>query len=119
MGIDGTERKISYIGGGLALLLAAIFVPHLVHNTKVIDTAKLTSLHRCPTGYKLVGAVCQHSRIAHPSAYVLQFLLIIVFGAAIRCSCKMLDAGLAGRDWLLAEEAQIALQEEYAFELLH
>ena len=83
MGIDSTERKISFIGGGLALVLAAIFVPHLLHNSKVIDTAKLTSLHQCPTGYKLVSAVCQRSHLAHPSAYVLQFLLIIVFGAAM------------------------------------
>jgi hypothetical protein len=83
MGIDAIERKISFIGGGLALVLAAIFVPHLLHNTTVIDTAKLTNLHQCPTGYKLVNAVCQRSRIAHPSAYVLQFLLIVVFGAAM------------------------------------
>ncbi len=83
MGIDTTERKISFIGGGLALVLAAIFIPHLLHNTTVIDTAKLTKLHQCPTGFHLVNAVCQRSRIAHPSAYVLQFLLIIVFGVAM------------------------------------
>ena len=83
MGIDATERKISFVGGGLALVLAAIFIPHLLHNTTVIDTAKLTTLHHCPTGYKLVNAVCQRPRIAHPSAYVLQFLLIIAFGAAM------------------------------------
>jgi hypothetical protein len=83
MGIDATERKISFIGGGLALVLAAIFVPHLLHDTTVIDTVKRTTLHHCPTGYKLVSAGCQRPRIAHPSAYVLQFLLIIAFGAAM------------------------------------
>ena len=83
MGIDSTERKISFIGGGLALVLAAIFVPHLLHNTKVVDTAKLTSAHRCPTGYTLASDVCQRSHLAHPSAYVLQFLLIVVFGVAM------------------------------------
>ena len=39
--------------------------------------------------------------------------------ATVRASEEMLDAGVSGRQWLLAEEAESSLQEHESVELLH
>jgi hypothetical protein len=58
-------------------------VPHLLHNTTVIDTAKLNALHLCPSGYHLLSGACQRARLTQPSSWIPQFAEIIVFGAVL------------------------------------
>ncbi len=83
MGLDSIERKVSFVAGGIALVLAAVLLPHILHDTTVIDSAKLTKLHQCPTGFHLVNSACQRSRLTHPSDWLPQFLEIIIFGAVL------------------------------------
>lgn len=83
LGMDEIERKVSFAAGGIALILAVFLVPHLLHNTYVIDTAKLNVLHKCQSGYHLVSGACQRTRLTHPSAWIPQFAEIIIFGAAL------------------------------------
>ena len=85
LGMDALERKLSFIASGVAFLLAALFVPHLLHDTKVTDTAKVLKGTTCPKGYHYVATSinCQKVTITHPSAWVVQFLLIIAFGLAL------------------------------------
>lgn len=84
MGLDKVERGVSLVAGGIALILAAILVPHLLKNTFVTDTAnKAKTKPYCTKPYHLVGSMCQHMRLTHPSAWWPQFIEIIIFGAAI------------------------------------
>ena len=83
MGMDEIERKVSYAAGGIALILAIFLLPHLLHNTTVIDTAKLNARHLCPNDYHLVNDVCQRARLTHPSSWIPQFAEIIIFGAVL------------------------------------
>lgn len=82
VGIDATERKISFIAGGLAIVLAALFLPHLLRNSTVTDTLK-PKHNQCLVGYHLVKGACSRTHVAHPSAYFLQFGLILAFGIAM------------------------------------
>ena len=84
MGLDKVERGVSLVAGGIAIILAAIEIPHLLKNTYVTDTAnKLKTKPYCTKPYHLVVSTCQHLRLTHPSAWWPQFLEIIIFGAAI------------------------------------
>jgi multisubunit Na+/H+ antiporter MnhB subunit len=83
MGIDNVERRVSLVAGAIALVLAAIISPHLFKNTWVTDTAKPSKSGGCPTGYRLVHAVCQHTYLTHPSTWLPQFLEILIVGLAI------------------------------------
>lgn len=83
MGMDEIERKVSYAAGGVALILAAFLVPHLLHNTTVVDTVKLNARHHCPTGYHVVSGACQRASLTKPSAWIPQFAEIIVIGAVL------------------------------------
>jgi hypothetical protein len=84
MGLDNTERGVSLFAGGIATILAAILIPHLLKNTTVTDTAK-KALKKpfCTAPYHLVASQCQHLRLTHPSAWWPQFIEIVVFGGAI------------------------------------
>lgn len=83
MGIDDNERRMSLLAGGLAIVLAAIFTPHLMHNTWITDTAKLSKTRACVAPYQLVNHVCQYRHLVHPTYYLPQFVLILVGGLAI------------------------------------
>jgi hypothetical protein len=84
MGLDKTERGVSFVAAGIAIVLAAIEVPHLLKNTYVKDTlSKAKSKPYCTKPYHLVGNMCQHLRLTHPSAWWPQFLEIIIFSAAL------------------------------------
>lgn len=83
LGIDTLEQKVAYVGAFVAAALAAIIVPHLLKNTLVTDTAKLTAAKTCPTHYHLVHNVCQYTHLTHPADWLPQFLEIIILGAAV------------------------------------
>jgi hypothetical protein len=84
MGLDKIERGVSFVAAAIALLLAAIEVPHLLKNTYVKDTLnKAKSKPYCTKPYHLVANMCQHMRLTHPSAWWPQFLEIIIFAGAI------------------------------------
>jgi hypothetical protein len=84
MGLDSVERGVSLFAGAIAMILAAVLVPHLLKNTWVTDTAKKAAkAPYCKAPYKLVAALCEHHRLTHPSAWWPQFLEIMIFGVAI------------------------------------
>jgi hypothetical protein len=84
MGMDKIERGVSLIAGAVAMALAAIISPHLFKDTWVTDTAKPSKTKPyCVEPFHLVKAVCQHTHLTHPSAWLPQFLEIVVFGLAI------------------------------------
>ena len=83
LGLDSLEQKVGYVAGFVAGALAAIIVPHLLKNTLVTDTAKLTSAKTCPTNYHLIHGICQYTHLTHPSDWLPQFLEIIILGAAV------------------------------------
>lgn len=83
MGLDPFERRVSYFAGALAMVLAGLFMPHLLHNTWVTDTAKPGAKNSCVAPFKLVGRVCQHVHLTHPSDWLPQFLEIFIIGLVI------------------------------------
>jgi hypothetical protein len=84
MGLDALERRISFIAAGITAIIAAYFLPHLLKNTTVTDTAnKAKSKPYCSKPYHLVGNACKHLQLTHPSFWWPEFLLIIVLGSAL------------------------------------
>ncbi|MDE3140105.1 MAG: hypothetical protein KGL05_09785 [Acidobacteriota bacterium] len=83
LGLDLVERRASYVGGALALILAAIISPHLFKNTWVTDTAKPSAQNTCATHYHLVNKVCTYTHLTHPSDWILQFLEIFILGVGL------------------------------------
>jgi hypothetical protein len=84
MGLDNVERGISLFAGAIAMVLAVVVAPHLFKNTMVTDTAKpLKTKPRCADGYHLVVSLCEKSHLTHPSAWLPQFLEILIIGGAI------------------------------------
>jgi len=94
MGLDRIERRVSYVGGAVALALAAKIGTHLFKNTIIQETTPLSKAKTCPAaalakGYKLVSGVCEKPLLTHPSYWVLQFLLIVAIAAAIFIFTKL------------------------------
>ena len=85
MGIDKTERAISLIAGGIAMVLALLLSPHLFKDTYVLDTLKPSRLRTCTTGYHFISKslLCERHRLTHPSDWLPQFLEILIIGLAI------------------------------------
>lgn len=85
MGIDTIERRVAYIAGTLAIVLAGLFTPHLYKNTFVTETANPVKGHTCAAPYHWHKAAntCSYLKLTHPSDWVLQFLLIVVMAFAI------------------------------------
>ncbi len=83
MGLDNLERKFSFAGSGIALILAIFFIPHLVKNTTITVTAKALKSGACPTNFHLIKGVCSRHEITHPSYWIPQFLVFVVVGAAL------------------------------------
>ena len=83
MGLDNLERKFSFGGAGIALILAIFFIPHLVKNTTITVTAKVLKSGACPAHYSLVKSVCSRHEVTRPSYWVPQFLVFVVVGGSI------------------------------------
>jgi len=83
MGINKLERGISFFGGAVALISAALFIPHLLKNTTITDTTKHVKGKACPAGYHLAASLCEKSQLTHPTYWLPQFLMILVLGLAI------------------------------------
>lgn len=85
LGIDKVERSISFIAGGIALVLALVISPHLFKNTWATDTLKPGKLNACVNGYHFVtsSGLCSRTRLTHPSDWVPQFLEILLVAIAI------------------------------------
>jgi hypothetical protein len=85
MAIDKIERRVAFIAGALALLLAGLFTPHLFKNTWITETAKPVTGHTCakPYHWNSVLKSCSHLKLTHPSDWLPQFILILVMAVAI------------------------------------
>jgi hypothetical protein len=88
MGLDNFERTVGLIAGGLALVLASLYIHRLVGNTNLIVTSTLTKSKHCSKaalglGYKMVNKLCEETVLTHPSHWWPQFILIFVVGLAI------------------------------------
>jgi hypothetical protein len=83
LGLDNLERKFSFGGAAVALVLAALFIPHLVKNTTIHVTSKPLAGHVCPPGYSLAKTVCSKAELTHPSYWLLQFFVFLVVGVAL------------------------------------
>lgn len=84
MGLDKFERQASFFLGAIAFVLAGAMSPHLFKNTKVTDTAKPSKAGTCAPHYHHVSNVlCSWTHYATPSAYLPQFIEILVIGIAI------------------------------------
>jgi hypothetical protein len=83
MGLDSLERGISYFASAIAVISAALFIPHLTKNTWITDTAKYVKGKACPTGYTHAATLCEKHQLTHPSYWMPQFLLILVVGLFI------------------------------------
>ncbi len=102
LGLDLIERRASYVGGTLALILAAIISPHLFKNTWVTDTAKPSARNTCASGYHLVNKVCSYTHLTHPSDWIIQFLEIFILGVGLFIFAKIKKrAGVAVLSLLL------------------
>ena len=83
LGIDSFERRVSFLAGAIALVLALVISPHLFKNTWVTDKLKPSHLNTCTAGYHLVAGMCARTRLTYPSNYLPQFLEILLVGIAI------------------------------------
>lgn len=83
MGLDGLERRFSFAGAAIALVISVFFIPRLLHNTTMTVTAATLKNGKCASGYSLVKSVCSKSEITHPSYWIIQFAYVVVVGAAI------------------------------------
>ena len=83
MGLDPLERGISFFASAIAVISAALFIPHLTKNTWITDTAKYVKGKSCPVNYKHVASLCEKHQLTHPSYWWPQFILILVVGLAI------------------------------------
>lgn len=78
LGLDDTERKISFVGGALALVASAVFIPRLTKNTTITVTAKYVKGTACPAGYHVANQTCEKALLTHPSYWLLEFILPLV-----------------------------------------
>ncbi|MHB8826946.1 MAG: hypothetical protein ACYC5Z_04695 [Acidimicrobiales bacterium] len=102
LGLDLIERRASYVGGALALILAAIISPHLFKNTWVTDTAKPSAHNTCTAGYHLVNKACSYTHLTHPSDWIIQFLEILILGVGLLIFARLKKrAGVAVLSLLL------------------
>lgn len=100
MGMDQVERKVSFVGGGIAIVLALI-IP-LGIGKKVTVTAKPSATNSCATGYHLVSKLCEHVRSVQLSDWLPQFLICLVVGAClIFFTWRRKRAGVAFSSFLL------------------
>lgn len=86
MGMDKLERNISLFAGAIAMILAAVISPHLFKNTILNTTAKPSKTKPiCAVGYHFVKAtdLCVKTTLTRPSAWLPQFLEIVIIGLAI------------------------------------
>jgi hypothetical protein len=85
MAIDKTERRVAFVGGAIALVLAGLFTPHLYKNTWITETAKPIRAKTCaaPYHWNTVQKTCTHLKLTHPSDWLPQFILIVVMAIAI------------------------------------
>jgi hypothetical protein len=83
MGLDDLERKIGFAGAGVSALLALIFIPRLLKNTYLTVSSTPTKKNVCGAGYHIVGSLCEKRELTHPSAWIIQPLVFLLFAVAI------------------------------------
>jgi hypothetical protein len=88
MGLDNFERGVGLFAGVIALILSALYINRLRHNTNLIVTSPLTKSKHCTKaaldqGYTMVHLFCEKTVLTHPSHWWPQFLLIFIVGLAI------------------------------------
>jgi hypothetical protein len=88
MGMDNFERGVGIFAGVIALILSALYINRLRHNTPLIVTSALTKSKHCTKaalgqGYKMVHLFCEKTILTTPSHWWPAFLLVFIVGLAI------------------------------------
>ena len=83
MGLDDTERRVSFIGSGAALLLAVVYLTQLGKSTKKSVTVKPIKGNVCPSGFHLITKMCHGVQVSQSSAVVLAVIVALVMGGAL------------------------------------
>jgi hypothetical protein len=78
LGLDPIERRISYIGACIALVLAVATLIEWVRNTKTILSTKPGKNNSCPTGYHLAKKLCEKLSTTSQSQWELKFFFILI-----------------------------------------
>ncbi len=82
--LDATERKWGFAAAGFSLVVALLYVPSLLHNTKRQVTNPKPDHAQCLAMGDVWDAttkVCNH--IYHPSQFALGFGLLVAIGATL------------------------------------
>ncbi len=82
LGMDDLERKVGWVAAAVAVALAAIIAPHLLHNTIVTHHTARTATG-CPANYHLVKGTCTWNEVTHPLDWLPQFLEILILAGVI------------------------------------
>lgn len=80
--IDKLERTMGFFASFVALASSLLYLPHILHNTYITETAKMKN-GVCPTGYTKVVSQCHHQLLTHPSYWMGQFLALVILGLFI------------------------------------
>lgn len=79
--LDPLERKCGWAVGALPLVIAALLLPHVLHNTPGTAIKSLAKGAKCPVA--LTDKTCVVAVTYTPGHYALEFGLLVVLGAVI------------------------------------
>jgi hypothetical protein len=106
LGMDDTERKISFLGVVIAMVVSLVPAYEWINKSALLTTRKVVKGKACPATFHLKGQLCEHVLENAQSHWAIQFLfgfvlaLIILFfalkrkRAGVACFAVFLGIGL-------------------------
>lgn len=83
LGLDSTERQLSFVAGVFALAIAAFTAYLWAKNSPTITKVKVAHPGQCPTGYHLVHSMCEKVTRASQGSWEFRFFFIAITGLLI------------------------------------